>query len=264
MSALEMAGALMQANWWISRQFRRLSNVLASKYSFVSNLRGAAHRSCLTFPLASLTGQTASKDYHIRNATTSTADSKPPRLLDQIRAAIRTKHYSQRTEQAYVYWTRKFILFHGKRHPIEMGETEIGQFLQHLAVNKGVAASTQNQALNALIFLYGSVLNKPLGKLPHVFRAKRPKRLPDVLTQEQVQRLFAAMKGTSSLMARLLYGAGLRLTECTNLRMKDVDFTSNQILVRDGKGFKDRVTMLPESVREELLKWIGIIVLKQG
>ena len=192
-------------------------------------------------------------DYHIRGSETKSA----PRLLDRLRTAIRTKHYSPKTEKAYVRWTRQFVLFHQKRHPIEMGETEIAQFLQHLAVNKTVAASTQNQALNALLFLYGSVLNKPLGKLPNVLRAKRPKRLPTVLRQEEVRQLFAAMKGTYSLMARLLYGAGLRLTECTNLRVKDIDFGANQILVRDGKGFKDRVTMLPESVRDELLSWIN-------
>jgi integron integrase len=190
-------------------------------------------------------------DYQLRVAATPGA-KPPPRLLDQVRAAIRTKHYSPKTEEAYVGWARQFILFHGKRHPVEMGETELGQFLQHLAVNKRVAASTQNQALNALLFLYGSVLNKPLGKLPKVFRAKRPKRLPTVLRQAEVQRLLAAMKSPYSLMARLLYGAGLRLTECTNLRFKDVDFSTNQILVRDGKGFKDRVTMLPEVIRDEL------------
>jgi integron integrase len=155
-----------------------------------------------------------------------------------------------------VHWTRKFILFHGKRHPIEIGENEVGRFLEHLALNKSVAASTQNQALSALIFLYGSILRKPLGKLPNVFRAKRPKRLPSVLRQDEVERFFTAMKSPYSLMARLLYGAGLRLTECTNLRVKDVDFTTNQILVRDGKGFKDRVTMLPDAVREELLGWV--------
>jgi site-specific recombinase XerD len=196
-------------------------------------------------------------DYHLRDSSSAATPTKPPRLLDQVRTAIRTKHYSQRTAEAYVHWTRKFILFHGKRHPIEMGETEVGQFLQHLALNKGVAASTQNQALNALLFLYGSVLNKPLGKLPNVFRAKRPNLLPCVLRQEEVQRLFVVMKGPYSLMARLLYGAGLRLTECTNLRVKDIDFSTNQILVRDGKGFKDRVTMLPETVREELLNCIN-------
>jgi site-specific recombinase XerD len=170
-------------------------------------------------------------------APTASEPKPPPRLLDQVRAAIRTKHYSRKTEEAYANWTRKFILFHEKRHPIEMGETEVGRFLQHLAINKRVAASTQNQALNALVFLYAAVLRKPLGKLPTILRAKRPKRLPSVLRQEEVQRLFAAMKAPYSLMARLLYGAGLRLTECTNLRIKDIDFSTNQILVRDGKGF---------------------------
>jgi len=179
-----------------------------------------------------------------------------PKLLEQLRSAIRTKHYSVRTEQAYVHWTRHFILFHKKRHPIEMGEEEVGRFLQHLALNKRVAASTQNQALNALVFLYGSVLKRPLGKLPNVLRAKRPRRLPSVLAQEEVGRLLTAMKGSCGLMARVLYGAGLRLTECTNLRVKDVDFSTNQILIRDGKGFKDRVTMLPEAVRSELLQWV--------
>jgi integron integrase len=183
--------------------------------------------------------------------------NSPPRLLDQVRAAIRTKHYSPRTEEAYVYWVRQFILFHNKQHPLQLHEPEIASFLQHLAINKAVAASTQNQALNALVFLYGMVLKQPIGKLPNIVRAKRPRRLPSVLRQEQVERLFAAMRGQSSLMARLLYGAGLRLTECTNLRVKDVDFTSNQILVRDGKGFKDRVTMLPETVKEELVAQIG-------
>jgi site-specific recombinase XerD len=120
----------------------------------------------------------------------ATNSHRPPKLLDELRAAIRTKHYSRRTEQAYAHWTRRFILFHGKRHPLEMGEEEVGRFLQHLALNKGVAASTQNQALNALVFLYGSVLNRPLGKLPNVLRAKRPKRLPSVLSQEEVVRVL--------------------------------------------------------------------------
>jgi integron integrase len=197
-------------------------------------------------------------DFQIRGAATDTgAQKKPsPRLLDQVRVATRLRHYSVRTEQAYVHWAKQFILFHGKRHPTEMGENEVGQFLQHLALNKAVAASTQNQALNALVFLYGSFLQKPLGKLPSVLRAKRPKRLPSVLRQEEVHRLLAVMKDPYSLMARLFYGAGLRLTECTNLRIKDVDFATNQILVRDGKGFKDRVTMLPEAAREELSRWI--------
>jgi integrase len=179
-------------------------------------------------------------------------ESQPPRLMDQIRAAIRTKHYSPRTEEAYLHWARRFILFHNKRHPLEMGEVEVGSFLEQLVVNKAVAASTQNQALNALVFLSGTVLRKPFGQLRNLTRAKRPKRLPTVLTQGEVLSLLSAMNGRFGLMARLLYGAGLRLTECASLRIKDIDFNANQILVRDGKGFKDRVTMLPEMVKEGL------------
>lgn len=178
---------------------------------------------------------------------------RPVKIIDQIRGVIRAKHYSHRTEEAYIHWARQFILFHAKRHPLEMGEIEVAAFLEHLAVNKAVAASTQNQALNALVFLYGTVLGKPLGKFGTITRAKRPQRLPTVLTQSEIQRLFAVMNGHLGLMARLLYGAGLRLTECVNLRVKDVDLDANQILVRDGKGFKDRVTMLPEEVKDELV-----------
>ena len=155
-----------------------------------------------------------------------------------------------------MHWARKFILFNGKRHPTEMGEVEVGRFLEHLAVNKRVAASTQNQALNALVFLYATVLRRPLGKLSGITRAKRPKRLPTVLSQTEVQKLFAAMGGRSALMGKLLYGAGLRLSECVNLRVKDINFEANQILVRDGKGFKDRVTMLPVMVKTELLEQV--------
>ena len=190
------------------------------------------------------------------NATPQSPPSPPilkaRKLLDQIRAVIRAKHYSGRTEEAYVHWARQFILFHGKKHPLEMGEIEVGAFLEHLAVNKAVAASTQNQALNALVFLYGTVLQKPFGKLGAITRAKRPQRLPTVLTQSEVHRLFAVMTGRLGLIARLLYGAGLRLTECVNLRVKDINFDANQIWVRDGKGFRDRITMLPEGVKEEL------------
>ncbi len=175
-----------------------------------------------------------------------------PRLFDQIKAAISMKHYSPRTEEAYLHWARQFILFHEKRHPNEMAEPEVARFLEHLAVNRRVAASTQNQALNALVFLYKTVLEKPLGKLPSVTRAKRPIRLPVVLTEAEVQRLFTAMHGQYRLMARLLYGAGLRLSECVSLRVKDLDFDANQILVRDGKGFKDRITMLPRRVAADL------------
>ena len=173
--------------------------------------------------------------------------SHKPKLLEQVRMKIRQKHYSIRTEQAYVDWIRRFILFHGKRHPLEMGEPEVEAFLTHLAVNRNVAASTQNQAFSALLFLYREVLQQELAVV-NAKRAKKPSRLPVVLTQDEVQNLFAHLQGVHHLMASLLYGAGLRLMECVRLRVKDVDFDYGQILVRDGKGQKDRVTMLPQSV----------------
>jgi len=174
------------------------------------------------------------------------------RLLDQVREVIRVKHYSIRTEEAYVHWIKRFIFFHGKRHPREMGAREVEMFLTELAVRGKVAASTQNQALNALVFLYQEVLHIELGEFSAV-RAKRPERLPVVLTKDEASKLLAAMKsGTVSLMVRLLYGTGMRLMECVRLRVKDVLFEENQIVVRDGKGAKDRVTMLPSSVKAEL------------
>jgi len=174
----------------------------------------------------------------------------PPRkLLDQVRDAIRLKHYSIRTETAYVDWIRRFILFHGKRHPNEMGAPEIEAFLTHLAVDKHVAASTQNQALSALLFLYREVLQQDPGPID-ALRAQKPKRLPTVLTKEEARRVIAALpaESTHQLMAKLLYGSGLRLMECVRLRVKDVDFAQRQIVVRDGKGQQDRVTMLPDAI----------------
>ncbi len=179
------------------------------------------------------------------------ANAPKPKLLDQVRLAIRARHYSIRTEQAYVAWIKRFIFFHGVRHPAEMGESEINQFLTDLAVNKKVSASTQNQALSALLFLYQHVLNRPLGWINPV-RAKRPKRLPVVLTKPEVKAVLGFMDGAPKLVAALLYGAGLRLNECLQLRVKDIDCTTNQILVRDGKGQKDRITMLPATVKEPL------------
>ncbi len=175
-----------------------------------------------------------------------------PRLLDQIREAIRIRHYSLRTEKAYVQWTKRFIFFHGKRHPLEMSEAEIAQFLSSLASEGHVSASTQNQALNALLFLYREVLEKPIGYINGVVRAKRPTRLPVVLTRQEVRAILGALSGPEWLMAMLLYGAGLRLMECLRLRVQDIDFPSNQIVVRAGKGDKDRVTMLPAAVQEPL------------
>ena len=171
-----------------------------------------------------------------------------PKLLDQVRNAIRRKHYSLRTEEIYVHWVKRFIYFSGKRHPAGLGEPEVTAFLNHLAVVRDVAASTQNPALSALLFLYREVLVQPLPWLDGLDRAKRPARMPTVLTAAEVHRLLAAMRGTKWLMASLLYGAGLRLRECLKLRVKDIDFGYGQILVRDGKGAKDRVTMLPASV----------------
>ncbi|MFI5395830.1 MAG: integron integrase [Candidatus Binatia bacterium] len=175
-----------------------------------------------------------------------------PRLLDQVRDAIRTRHMSLRTEEAYVHWIKQYILFHHKRHPAEMGPAEITQFLTALAVERHVSASTQNQALAALLFLYRQVFGRDPGWLAGLVRAKRPRRLPVVLTQSEVSALLGVLEGVNWLMVMLLYGAGLRLRECLRLRVKDVDFTRNEIIVRQGKGDKDRVTMLPGSVKEPL------------
>ena len=169
-----------------------------------------------------------------------------PRLLDQVRETIRAKHYSIRTEQSYVQWVRRYILFHNRRHPKDMGANEVNQFLTHLAVKKKVAASTQTQALCAIVFLYKYVLNTGLGSFGELVRAKKKKNLPVVFTREEVGRVLENMTGTHWLMANLLYGSGLRLMECIRLRVKDIDFGYNQIVVRDGKGKKDRITMLPK------------------
>lgn len=174
------------------------------------------------------------------------------RLLDQVRETIRRKHYSLRTEATYIGWIKKYIFFHGKRHPKEMGAPEMEQFLNHLAVAKKVAASTQNQALSALVFLYREVLRQDFDWMENLERAKRPSRLPVVLTESEVHNVLAHLDGQDWLMASLLYGAGLRLMECIRLRVKDIDFEYHQITVRDGKGAKDRVTMLPEASREVL------------
>ena len=175
-----------------------------------------------------------------------------PKLLDQVRQKIRIKHYSIRTEQAYVDWIRRYILYHQKRHPQDMGKPEIEQFLTHLAVERNVAASTQNQALSAILFLYKEVLQQDIGWLDGMEHAKRPARLPVVLTATEVRAVLAYLDGRHRLMANLLYGSGLRLMECVRLRIKDVDFDQRQILIRSGKGDKDRVTMLPDSIVEPL------------
>lgn len=173
---------------------------------------------------------------------------KAPRLLEQLRDAIRRLHYSVRTEERYVHWVKRFIYFSDRRHPAELGAAEVTAFLNYLARERDVAAATQNQALSALLFLYREVLGQPLPWLDQLERARTPVHVPAVLTRVEVQRLLACMDGVKWLMASLLYGAGLRLRECLKLRVKDVDFGYRQIVVRDGKGAKDRVTLLPGSV----------------
>jgi integron integrase len=175
----------------------------------------------------------------------SPTSPRPPRLLDRVREANRLRHGSRSTEKSYVGWIRRYILFHGKRHPAEMGAPEVTQFLSSLAVQAKVAASTQNQALSALLFLYRYVLRQDLPWLEDIVRAKRPKHLPIVLTRDEVRAVIFELSGTPRLMATLLYGSGLRLLECCRLRVQDVDFAMNQIIVRDAKGAKDRVTILP-------------------
>lgn len=179
-------------------------------------------------------------------------------LLEQVRAVIRFKHYSIRTEQSYLDWIRRFILFHGKRHPETMSAAEVRAFLTHLAVEGRVAASTQNQAQSALLFLYRQVLRLDLPSLHGIERAKRPRKLPLVLTRDEVRTLLDALiHPTFSLMGWLLYGSGLRLMECLRLRVKDVDFAYRQLTVRDGKGRKDRVTLLPERLHEPLRRHLA-------
>jgi integron integrase len=180
------------------------------------------------------------------------SQDKAPKLLEQVREVIRTRHYSLRTEGTYLGWIRRFILFHGKRHPREMGRQEVQQFLSHLAVEGHVAASTQSQALSAIMFLYQQVLKQDIGWLDEVVRAKQPHRVPVVLTQDEVAAVLRHLSGTTLIMAPLLYGSGLRLMECLRLRVKDVDFFYNQIVVRDGKGRRDRVTMLPQNIKMPL------------
>lgn len=185
-------------------------------------------------------------------AQDTTAVSAKPRLLDQMRAAIRVKHYSMRTEQTYLGWVRQFIRWSGMRHPADMGAAEVEAFLSMLANQRDVAASTQNQALSALLFLYKHVLGVDLPWLDGISRAKKPARLPVVLTQAEVSAVLAHTRGTSGLVIRLLYGTGMRLMEALRLRVKDIDFGANIILVRDGKGGKDRVVPLPASLLQPL------------
>jgi len=183
---------------------------------------------------------------------TSAPISPPVKLLDQVRDRIRRLGYAKRTEVSYVHWIKRYIVFHGKRHPNEMGKPDVEAFLTALAVQRNVAASTQNLALSAILFLYREVLTDPLPWLNDVVRAKKPARLPTVLSRTEVQSVLAKTDGVTGLMLRLLYGTGMRLMECVRLRVKDVDFSLNQINVRDGKGGKDRVTMLPQTLIDPL------------
>ncbi|MBI4537008.1 MAG: integron integrase [candidate division NC10 bacterium] len=191
--------------------------------------------------------------------------ARPPKLLDQLREALRSRHYSRRTEESYCHWAclprreaarrrqvKRFIFFHHVRHPAEMAEPEINPFLTHLAIKENVSGSTQNQALSALRFLYRHVLGREVGDLGHVMRARRPHHLPVVMTREEVKAVLGGLRADKWLMASLMYGAGLRLMECLRLPIHDIDLARNDILVRDGKGAKDRITMLPESLKTAL------------
>ena len=180
------------------------------------------------------------------------ATVRKPKLLEQARELLRAKYYSRRTEDAYLGWMRRFILFHGKRHPKEMGGPEVGRFLSHLATKGEVSPSTQNQAFSALLFLYRDLLRRPLDDLGPIKRAQRPRKAPVVLIREEAEQLLAQLEGVEWIMAMLLYGSGLRLLEMLRLRVKDIDFPYGQITVRDGKGGKDRLTMLPEGVADAL------------
>jgi len=179
-------------------------------------------------------------------------EKREPKLLDRVREAMRVRHLSLRTEKTYVHWIRRYILFHGKRHPQEMAEVEINAFLTHLAVEGKVSPSTQTQALCAILFLYRIVLGREVGELEGLVRAQRKKKLPVVLTQDEVKGLLSCTDSVNRLFLSLLYGTGMRLTEALRLRVKDVDFGYDQITVRDGKGAKDRMTMLPTSLKAGL------------
>ncbi|GMQ84407.1 MAG: integron integrase [Gammaproteobacteria bacterium] len=190
---------------------------------------------------------------------TTNRTKKDSPFLNRLRDIIRTKQYSIRTEKSYVGWVRRFILFHNKRHPEELGETEVGEFLTHLAVKRKVSPSTQNQALNALVFLYRYMLNRPLGEILDAVRAKRPQRLPVVLARDEVRELFRHLDGPHWLPGCLLYGSGLRLMECLRLRVKDLDFEHLAITVRSGKGGKDRIVTLPEPCIEPLKRQLQTV-----
>ncbi len=194
----------------------------------------------------------------------SAVEPEKPRLLDTLRTRIRLKHYSLRTEQTYTEWVKRYILFHGKRHPAEMGKEEVEAFLSHLAVKHNVSASTQSQAKAAILFLYREVVGNELPWLDDVEEAKKPQRLPVVLTVSEVQVLLSRLTGTHALMGRLMYGTGMRLMETVRLRVKDVDFERREIIVREGKGAKDRITMLPQAVAAPLREHLARVETLHG
>ena len=185
-------------------------------------------------------------------------DTKSPKLLELVRETLRTKHYSYRTEQAYVDWIKRFIIFHNKRHPREMGAEEVQVYITYLANERRVAASTQNQALSAIVFLYKYVLQKEIFLPSDILRPGRPERLPTVLSHQEAMAVIGKMKGTPKLIVQLLYGSGLRVTECLRLRVKDLDFANHQVIVRDGKGENDRATVLPDSLVSALKSQVEI------
>lgn len=182
-----------------------------------------------------------------------------PRLLDRVRARIRARHYSRRTEEAYAHWIRQYIVFHGKRHPTDLGAAEVTAFLTWLATQRSVAASTQTQAFSALAFLYRDVLGQELGVVEHAPRAKTPVHCPVVLSVDEARQVLGHLKGVPRLVVSLLYGAGLRLQEALELRVKDVDFDRGEVTVRRGKGQKDRPVMLPQMLREDLRKHLDAV-----
>jgi integron integrase len=186
------------------------------------------------------------------NVSPSAKDADGTMLLDRMRSAIRTLHYSQRTEKSYIHWVTRFIFYHNKKHPKDMAEQEINDFLTYLAVHGNVSASTQNQALCAIIFLYKHVIERDIGNLGNMVWAKKPVKIPVVFNRGEVKKIMQQLSGPYRIMVNLLYGAGLRLLECLRLRVKDIDFEYCQVIVRDGKGQKDRVTTLPETIKNDL------------
>jgi integron integrase len=180
------------------------------------------------------------------------SEIKKPKLLDQVRSVLRVKHYSYRTEQNYIHWIKRYIYFHNKKHPSDLNEKKISEFLSFLAVKEKVSASTQNQAMCAIVFMYKNVIKKEIGEFKELVWAKRPKKIPVVFTIDEANSVIKNLSGIHQVLAKLLYGAGLRLQECLQLRIKDLDFKYKQIYIRNGKGNKDRVTMLPDSLIEEL------------